>query len=336
MLQRGEDIVVGVGVEETRGTPAAPQIYVPARSPSGIQPALEKTIIKETRGTKIASNASEITQSRAEGDLEFNVRVESVGFILKSLLGSAESAAKGGESGVYEHTFGTLLNDPEHPSLTLSLSQPANQDYQYPLALASSIEMKVTPDDLINAVVNFIAKKEQEKSGAKFSPAFVSRDYYFRHQDVEIKIADTVDDLAAADPLSTKEFSLSIANGARVDQNISEFNPGNVLGLVLEPKGSFVGNLADKSLHDIFVAGTYKAMQITLERSDVTIGSASHPTIVITLPKVSFEKWDADRPIDDIVTEKIEFTAHYDEDEAKAIEIVVTNERVDYDSEESS
>ena len=68
-------------------------------------------------------------------------------------------------------------------------------------------------------------------------------------------------------------------------------------------------------------------------RDDLPVlGTAStlYPEITITMPKVSFEDWTPDRPLDDIVTENISYNAHYDTTEGHAIEITVNNEQATY------
>jgi len=334
MLQRGEEVIIGLGVEETRGTAVAPQVFIPGRTPTGIAPVVEKVAMKETRGSKIASHAIEITQKRAEGDLEFNVRSNSIGYILKSLFGSLESAPVGGQSGVYTHTINVLESNPEHPSLTLALSQPQVQDYKYKLAVVSALSLDITPDDLIVGTASFIASNEEEAT-PDYEPAFSDDDVLFRHQDIAIKLADTEAGLGAATALKVKNFKLDLPNGARVDQNVSELNPGNILASTFEMKGSFELDLESTDLHDAYFGGDYQALQITIERTDVTIGSTAHPKLVITFPKISIDKWTPNRPIDDVVREQIDFVIHYDESSSKAVHAELTNTVAAYTESES-
>jgi len=334
MIQRGEDIVIGVGIEETRGTRVDPQIWIPGRTPTGVKLVVDKTLLKETRASKMASQGSEIVMKRAEGDLEANVRDVSIGFLLKSLLGKCTSASKQGDATAYEHKFEVLPNNPEHPSLTLALSQPV-QDYDYLLALVSEMKLNIKPDDLINAVFSFVASEEAEKGTPAYVPALTAADYIFRHQDVSIKIAANVAGLAAASPIGVKEFALDVKNNAGADQNVGEINPGNVLASTIEATGNFSLNFAAKTMHDYFDDNDTKALQIIIERLDKTVGASSHPKLVITLPNITFEGWNPDRPIDDIVKEGIDFTAHYDETAEEGIDIVLTNGRTDYAVSES-
>jgi len=262
--------------------------------------------------------------------------VQSIGYILKSLLGSVASEVKSGETIVYEHTFNVLAENPEHPSLTIAASQPGGTDYKYALAIASMLSLEISPDDLVRATASFIAASEAAKTGGEYVPAFSADDVFFRHQDITLKLAANVAGLGAATPIKVKSFKLDIPNGARVDQNVSELNPGNVLATAFEIKGSFELDYQNEDLHDAFVDGDYQALQISIARADLTIGDTSNPSLVITLPRISIEGWTPNRPIDDIVREQIEFTAHYDASEAKAITAVLTNKVADYDAEVES
>ena len=336
---RGEDIVLGVGVQSSRDTAVEPQMWIPGRTPSGIKPILEKVMVRETRGTKMGSQDSEIVQKRAEGDLEFNVRNESIGFIMKSLLGKLESTTKDGETEVYRHTVSILPNNPEHPALTIGLHQPDNsdgQDYEYPLGIPVSVSFKIVTNDLVSATVTFLASQESEKEGDAYEPVFVTRDYRFRHQDATVKIADDVASLSGASALSIKELTVDIPNNGRADHNISEVEAGNVLGMDITPGGQIVADLIDKTYHDIFTSGSSKAFQLVLEREDITIGDSSHPRIEIVFPKITFEGWDPNRAIDDIVGQTINFSAHYDASEGEGVSVVIDNERADYDAESES
>lgn len=330
-LLRGEDVNIGFGIESVRGTPVAPGAWIPGRTPTGVNAVIDKAKIRETRGTKLASIGSEIIQKKASGSLEFNLRVSSIGYLLKSLLGTVSSALKGGESAVYRHTFNILANSPQHPSLTLGLSQPGLQDYEYPLALVKNLEIRTPVDDLINATTELLAQKEQEKSPA-YSPVFASNDYYFRHQDVVIKIADNLAGLDAAPAIKVKGFSLSIENNARTNQNVSELNPSDIIVSDFEIEGEMDIDYQNKTYHDLFVSGAYKALRLEMTRTDITIGTASNPKIQLDLPKISFDGADPNRPIDDIVSESLKFMAHYSITDALGIRVIIDNEKTNYNS----
>lgn len=281
---RGEDINIGVGIEESRGTIVSPQVWIPGRTPTGVVPIIEKIEMKETRASGIDTQGAEIVQKRAEGDLEFNVRCASIGYLLKSWLGKCTTDPTPIEAdAVWSHLFEILPQDPEHPSLSLGLSQPNSQDYEYGLALVKTLEIRTPVDDLVNATVGFLAAKEQARAGSH-TVAFESNDYPFRHQDVVVKMADIVTTettaaanwtatkaaLAAAAKMSLKEFSFGGDNGARINQNIGEENPGNVLAVLASLKATlkadFLENL-DQTLGGIGAATPYTVLD-EIEETD--------------------------------------------------------------------
>lgn len=322
----GENVNLGLGGESAaaRGTPVAPSVWVPGRTPTGIRPIVEKAQLRETLGAGVRGQGSVITQLRAEGDLEFNVRVKSLGWILRALLGSSASVAKAApNASVYDHTFSVLTGNPQYPTLTLALAQLGAQDYEYAGALVSSLEIRTPVNDLVNATATFVARGEV--AHADYTVGWDASDHYFRQQDVTIRLATDVTGLDAATPIGVKEFSLSINNNARPDQNIGSTSPSDVIALLLEIGGSMTLDYQGSTYHDLFTAGTYRAMRIEMTRSDVTIGTSANPKLRIDLPKISFENLDPDRPLDDVVKENISFMAHYDTATSKAINVVLTN-----------
>ncbi len=329
-LLRGEDLNVGVGVENpsARGVNVVAQKWVPGRSPTGITVEVIKSLLKETKASGVMSQGSNVMQRRASGPLEFNVRSESIGYWLKSLLGKSTPSVVAGS--VNDHLFEVLINNPQFPTLTVLLSQPLHQDYEFPGALCKSIEFRTPVDDLVNATVEIVAF-DQEESGDTETPTFDATDYIFRPYDVEIKLATNLAGLAAASAINVKEFSVAIANNGREQQHIGSVIPTDTIAGLIEIAGNLVLDYEDDTYNDLHVAGTYKAMQIKMTRSDIDIGGGSNPTITIQLAKVSFEASSPDRPIDDIVRDSLDFTAHYSDDDSEAINIVVRNTVDDYD-----
>lgn len=326
---KGEDINLGVARESTRGTAEIPAAWVPGRTPTGVRAMVEKTQIRETKGSGINSQGSTVVQKRSEGDLEFNLRNGSIVYFLLSLLGKITTASNG--TGAYDHTIEVLTGNAQYPTITIALAQNGQQDYEYEQVLVNSIELRTPVDDLINATVGFIGTKEA--THADYTPSFSSDDYFFRHYDADIKIAANVAGLAAADALKVKEFALSINNSGRVNQNVSELNPGDVLALILEITGSMKIDYNGETHHDIYTNNTSKAMSITLKRTDIDIDTGAgtvNPSITITLPNITYTGYTPDRPIDDIVSEDIEFMAHFDDSESEAIKVVVQNEVSSY------
>lgn len=326
---KGEDINLGIARETVRGTPETPSMWIPGRVPTGIRQIVEKTPIKETRGTGMSSQGETIVQKRAEGDLEFNVKNNSIGFLFLSLLGKVTTTTL--VSGVYSHLFEILTGNPQHPTLTLGLAKLGMQDYEYAKCIVTALEIKTPVNDLVNAKANFVGVSEA--THADYTTSFASNDYFFHHYDVVIKIATNVAGLAAASALSLKEFGINFVNNGRVNQNIGSVNPSDVLGVMQEISGSMKLDFQDETNHDIYAGEIYKAMSITMTRSDIDIDAGAgtqRPSITIVLPKISFKDLKPDRPIDDIESEGVDFVAHYDETLAYGVQVTVVNETANY------
>jgi hypothetical protein len=323
---RGEDINVGFAVETTRLTAVSPQIWIPARTPSGINVEVIKTMMKETKGKGIVSQGSEIVGRKAVGDLEFNLRAKSIGYILKSLLGKCTTTTQYGTA--KKHLFEVLTGNPEFPTLTVGLAQEGGQHYAYNGNLINSLEIRTPVDDLVNATINFEGADEAEHTN--YTVSFNAADYLFRPQDVSIKIANNVAGLATASALKPTEFAISIKNNGKIRQTIGSATPTNNLAGLMEISGTIKLDYEGKTYHDLYKTGAYKAMSISIVRGDIDYGGSTNPSITITLPKISIEKLGADRPLDDVVTESLEFNAHYDDTEAKAIKIEVINDQASY------
>lgn len=321
MFLQGTNIQLGVGRESTRGTYQAPSIWVPGRTPAGIQMQKDVTPIQETTGSTVASTGQIVTQTRGEGQFEHNLRSSSIGYFFLSLFGAVTTSTV--TTGVYQHIFNLLSGNPQYPTLSLALSQLAFQDYKYVRSIAREIELVFPRDDLVQATVDFIAGAESTQ--ADFTPTLPSTDYFFRPYDVSVKFAPLVGDLGAASATKLKELSLTVNNGARINQNIGELSGSDVLALMHTISGQLSIDYQDETFHDLFAAGTYRAMQITMTRSDIDLGSSNPPSVVITMPRVSFDSHESDRPLDELVTEGIGFSANFDLTSGYAIRATVVN-----------
>ncbi len=324
----GESVTMGVACEATRGTPIAPTDFVPARTASDVTKLVEKTMIKETRASKYATYGTEITHSRGEGELEFNLKNRTIGYFLKSLLGSVSSALKGGESAVYNHTFSILATSPANPTLTLALAQQGFQHYEYNGVVITKLDIEAKLDEVVTAKVGFVSRDEAEH--ADYTPSFNSNDYLFRNHDFKVKVATSLGGLAGATAQPLKEFKISLANNGKANNVVNSITPDDVLSGVNEIGGSMKIDFTGKTLYDYYKNNTPLYMEISMVNTGQQIGTASNPSMVITLYKVSLTSYKADRPIDDIVTENFEFNAHYSVADSKAVQVVVTNEKATY------
>lgn len=329
-LVKGEKVQLGLAKESTRGTFASPTEWIRARTPNGIIPTKEEINIQEVVGSGMDSQSSVIGKRMAQGDLEFNVRNRTFGYLLLSLLGKVSTSANAdASSSVYDHVFSLETSTPEHPTLSLAVAQGANhQHYGYPLGMVSSIEMNFSTDDVVNATTSFIAGDESAESD--FSPSYPSDDHLFNHSHANIYFASSASGLDGASKTPFSQGTVSLINNARDKQNIGEVSPSNMFAQLAEFTASLTTDYEDETHRDAFFDNDFQAMRVELINTGVTIGTAANPSIVIDFPKVSINSRNVNRAIDDVVQEELEIKAHYDESEAKAITATITNEVTSY------
>lgn len=327
-LVRGENYAMGVAQEATRGTFVAAQDYVRTREPVGVQTVVEKTDIQETKVTGMNSQGQVVTRTRVEGEAAFNLRNRSIGYLLKSLLGGISSATEPGESAVYRHTI-TLDPAVLQPSLALSLAKGDFDHKEVNGAIVSRLGLTFPVDDVVNGTATIMGRSETTASD--FTPAFASDDHLFPHQNVTVKVAEDVASLSGATPLVLTESSIELDRQSRERQSISSVSPEDFIARLLTVTGSLNFEKEDDTYRDLAISNASRALQFSIVNDAQTIGTASNPELTITLPNVTFTTTE-NRPLDDVVTEELTFTAHYDDSEAAGITVSLVNEKDNYDA----
>ncbi len=327
-LVRGDEYIIGVGVEATRGTAVAPQDFIRAREPGTVAEVVEKVDIKETSATGVATRGQVVTKKRVEGELPLNLRFRTIGYLLRSLLGGISSATEAGETTVYRHTI-TLDRTVLQPTLTLAQVRGGLAHKNIAGAIVSKLGLTFPIDDMINGTVNFMARSEVTTTN--FTPTFGTTDHLAPHQMVTLKVAANVAGLGAATPVVVTNMAIDIDRGSRAKESISSVSPVDFIAKMLSVTGSFNIEKEDDTFKDFASANTTRALQISVVNTAQSIGNASNPTLTITLPNVTFMTKET-RPLDDVVGEEVTFMAHYDDTAANAISVSLVNEKANYNA----
>jgi hypothetical protein len=314
---------VGIAKETTKGTAVAPSLWVPVTrfSPNPLVAVKRKD---GAIGRIESSHGSEIVTKHCEPSLEGYLTDRAAGLLFLFSLGAVNTGAA--SAGVYPHTF-SVLNGNEHPSATLSFKD-LNLSKQIPFSLSNTFSIEATVDDYVKFAASFIGKFEADGT---LSPSFYATDNAFIGRHVSIKIANDIAGLGAANAVALQNASLEIAKNAQAVFGLGSVEPVSVRNGQLDISGSITAIQNDSAWRDLFTGNTKKAMQITIENTDVAIGSGSgHPKIVITLAQVNFNPYKEDDKLEDLIKETIDFTAAFDLTANKAIEVVVYNAVASY------
>ncbi|MGI1661387.1 phage tail tube protein [Palleronia sp. KMU-117] len=325
-LTRGETIALGVAVESTRGTFAEPQDFIRLREPVGLQTLVEKVDIKEATGSGMDTQGQELIKSKVEGTVAFNLRFRTIGYLLKSLLGGLSSATEAGETVVYRHAF-SLDTSVLQPSLSFALAKGELQHKAVNGGIVSSLELNFPLEDVINGTATLMGRTEANH--ADWTPAFASDDTLVPRHYMTIKLAADVAGLSGATAIPITEASIALDRQTREKMVLSSLSPTDFIARLLNVSGSFTWEKDADTYRDLAVDNTARALQIDIVNTAQDIGVGSNPTLTIVLPKVTLN-YSETRPLDDVVTEQIEFKAHYDETEAEGVTMSLVNEKANY------
>jgi len=321
-------MTLGVGIENpaARGTFVAAQDYIRLRDPDSFQTEVTKTPVRETKETGFASQGEVITAKKVVGDASFNMRYRTIGYLLKSLLGGVSSAVEAGETVVYRHTI-TLDTSILQPTLSFSKGRGALQHKAVNGAVVSKLSLAFSLSDVINGAFSILGLSETDN--AAFTEAYAADDVLAPHQMLVMKHAADVASLGAATGVCITDASLELDRGSREKNCISSVTPVDFIAKLLSAKGSFKLEKADDTFKTYAEANTSRAVQFSIVNTEQAIGVASNPELVFTFPNVTFMTKE-DRPLDDVVTDSVDFMAHYDDTEAAGITISLVNEKADY------
>lgn len=314
---------VGIAKETTKGTAVAPSFWVPVTKFNANPLVVTKR--KDGAIGRVESNSgSEIVSKHCEPVMEGYLTDKAAALLFLFSLGAVNTGAA--SAGVYPHTL-SVLNSNEHPSATLSFKD-LNFSKQIPFSLSNSLSISAVVDDYVRFAASFIGKFEADGT---LTPSFYNTDNAFVGRHVSVKLADDIAGLGAATAVAIQGADLEITKNAQAVFGLGSVEPVAVRNGQLEVSGSITAVQNDSTWRDLFTGNTKKAMQITIENTDVTIGSGSgHPKIVITLAQVNFNPYKEEDKLEDLIKETMEFTAAFDLTASKMIEVVVYNTTASY------
>jgi len=276
-------------------------------------------------GSVVDSRGSEVVSKHAEGGYDFLIGSESFGLPLLSTLGAVSSAAAGGETAVYDHTF-TLTNTSERQTLTVFEDTP-NGDRSFANAVSSGISISFEAGKLMNYSLGLTSFSGESKTLSASCPV----ENVFRPQDFSIKMADDVAGLDAASVIVVKTASVEIACAATPNVVLGQLNPADILSGTFGITGKFSLLMDDATYTDLQLNGSHKALRLSLQNGDVDIGVASHPGFTMDLSKCFFQEISNSKGLDDLVEQEVTFKATIDCATGLIVDnVVLTNTTASY------
>lgn len=316
----GRQAIVGIGKESVRGTAVAPTYYVPTMEITNSDSRI-RSVKNETAIARIeASDGFSVIGKFGELGWKTKMKDRHFGLVCLSCLGTVGSVAKSAPNAVvYDHTF-TVLQNAQHPSLTVAYEDP-NVDVSFANAVVSSIKINAEVNNYIMYEVTTMSKAAATSTN---TPA-ITAENDFLPQNIVFKKATTAAGLDAASAVSIRNFSLEIKNNCMYDDVLGTTDPADVLNQSFEVNGSISLTHNDTTYSVLQNAGTLQAFRFDMINSAVTIGTSANPELKIDLNSCSITNYNKKISLNDIVEESFDFTAHYSITDSKMITIVLTN-----------
>lgn len=292
----GRRAAIGLAKETVRGTAVAPTYWLPVES-SSINDKVEKQVQQSGFGVIADSDNSFVVNKYAEGSLSFHLEDKALGLMLFNLLGAVSTAG----STNYVHTF-TYTNTNQHQSLTVGSFNP-NESKLFPLSMINEFGITVEPNGFVTADVSFMSRIA--KDWTTLSPTYTAVGNKFLHQHLSFKVAANLAGLAAASTIDLKGLDYSIAKNLLKEDVAGTVAPGDIVNQEMSVSGSVTLTHDDNTWRDYLLNGTPKAVEIKF-----TYGANNYLTF--QMPYVTFETWELDGGLGDIINQKLDFKAHYD------------------------
>ena len=300
----GRLVKLGVGVEATRGSGITPAYLVPHASLSYDDKVIKARSVAGL-GKLADSEEAFVTTKYAQGDIEAEVRANSIGCFLYALFGTVSTV--GPVDSGYTHSF-SVDNDVDTKSLAFLVTDD-NDTEMYRMVMLDSLEITAELDEVVKLSSTFISKTAVDSGDSV--PALAS-EYKFTKKHVGVKVASALAGLTAASVLSIKSVRITFSKNAVIDDVLGTAEPEDVLGTSFSVEGELVLNYEDSTWKDYFTGGTERAMEIKFTNSDELIGAAIRPSLTFRFPLVDFLEWSPNYALDEISSQTLSFKASYD------------------------
>jgi hypothetical protein len=305
MAHIGRRNTIGIALEEVKGVAQDPQFYIPYLE-CDLQEQHEPIADSQARGIRDLQGPLSVEgKKHGEGNISVVLDPVAAPFWFGLALGDISSAPDGGD---YKHTIGVATNDP----LTATIWRGRVIDeLDFVNSVCNTLAMTFS-DDVASLSASILSKYPV----ASERSATVETDLkYYTFRDANVKIGTNTN-------AKVKEFTLDINNNAEALYAPGSNDVNDIVWKGLEVTGSFVLNFDDVTLRDA-------AKDLTKTDIVVTFTGPDDNEIEITIPR-SRIKWELSTPNDDLATETMEFTAEYDTDTSKTIQVEVVNDVESY------
>lgn len=293
------------------GTPGTPDKSIPVHFTGGMRVNQNPQFLSAVKATRAKNQGEFVGAKTYEGSYEFDLAPDHVGHFLLGSMGAVNTALKGGETIVYDHTFTESTTTP----VSYTIEEKVGENIiRYAGCSVKSIKISAKAGEAVTASVEIMAKSV---AGASAIAAAYTNIAPFNFKDAVFKIGGST-------IAETSGFDFEYKNNMEYGHALGSYNPAYRELKPSEVNVKFDSYLDSTTLAEMtaYIANTPRALVIEL--TGAAIGSASNYKLVITIPVVYWTT--AQTPITDgFNILSAEGQAVYDTGTSKLFNAVLTN-----------
>jgi len=318
----GRQISVWFGRETTRGTAVAISKWVPKTDFSFEEKA---EIIQDESSIGVLTDSRDwfVSKQRAEGELSSSIEVNSIGWLLYSLLGSVSVTTA--TTGAYKHTF-SLLETNQAPSLTTAIKDPVLGTLAFPLTMVD--EFTITCEEWQFAM--FTVKLKSKPGAVAVDTVTYVADYKLLSRHSIFKTAANLAGLSGASAVCLRSFEITFTKNLEDDYCLGGLSPIDFINKQFIIEGSFTAVFTDTTYRAFQLAWSKKAISFELKDTGTTIGLSSNPGLLIKLPIASFTEFSRTQGNDELVLQTLAFKWLQSIADGKSVEVELVNTTASY------
>jgi hypothetical protein len=320
--QIGRLINVGIAKESSRGTAEALASFWIPKVDFDFNPRADYAVNESGLGVIDARSDAKVVETVGEGSFGGIVYDKNFGLLLAACLGTWSSSVV--SDSAYTHSF-TRLNTNQHPALTI-FHKDSNVDEKYALGMLNQLTINCVLKDFVKYSAGFLSKIGATTSS---TPSYTAENPFLATH-VTVKFAATTAALATASETSVRAINLTINKNVEDWQSLGSVEPTDIVNKSFSVNGDLELLYDATTVRDYVIDGTKMACLITIENSDVLIGTASRPKLEITLAPVSFKDWGKNTGQNDIVTQTVAFDGNFGISDSKTVSIQLVNAQSSY------
>ena len=324
MAKIGRLINVGVARETDRGTAEDAATFWLPKVDFDFNPRADYAIEESGIGVIDGRKDAKVVEKLGEGSFGGIIYDKSFGLLLYAALGVCTTGEVADSA--YPHAF-TRLNTNAHPALTI-FHNDGVIDEKHALGMLNSLTINCVVKDFVKYSAGFMSKVGASTDS---TPEYTAENIFLaRH--VTVKFADTIAALGTGDTIAVRAFNLTINKNVEDWMDLGSDEPADIVNKAFTVSGDLEAIFEAVTIRDYVLDGDKKACLITIENSDVLIGTESHPKLEITLAPMSFRDWGRGAGQDDIITQTVAFDGNFSltAGEVRTLSAILTNAQTSY------